>query len=410
MIKKDKGLIILSQYFYPDIASTGQLLTELAEDLKKYNYNIKVYTGKPSYYKSIKKCDKKGIYRGINIYRVSATRFNKNIIIGRLCNFLSYFFSVSFKLLFSKDRYPLLIVSNPPFLSVLGFLLKKNRNQKYIYLIHDIYPDIAIKIGYLKKNSIIVKIWRKINYQVLKEADEIIVLGEYMAETLKKIYLNLDKDKIKIIHNWADEKIILPIKKEENWFAKKYNLIDKIVVLYSGNIGLFQDLKTIIRAAERLKNYDDIIFLFIGDGGGLYELKEMVKNCNLTNIKFLPYQLKKYLPFSLTSSDISIVTLEKGVEGLAVPCKIYGILASGRAVLGLIGENCEVADIISNANCGFRMEQGDVNALVEKIKYIYENPEILKTMGENSRRYFERHFTRSQMTRKYYEILKSMDL
>jgi len=76
----------------------------------------------------------------------------------------------------------------------------------------------------------------------------------------------------------------------------------------------------------------------------------------------------------------------------------------------LIGENCEVADIISNANCGFRMEQGDVNALVEKIKYIYENPEILKTMGENSRRYFERHFTRSQMTRKYYEILKSMDL
>jgi len=309
MIKKDKGLIILSQYFYPDIASTGQLLTELAEDLKKYNYNIKVYTGKPSYYKSIKKCDKKGIYRGINIYRVSATRFNKNIIIGRLCNFLSYFFPVSFKLLFSKDRYPLLIVSNPPFLSVLGFLLKKNRNQKYIYLIHDIYPDIAIKIGYLKKNSIIVKIWRKINYQVLKEADEIIVLGEYMAETLKKIYLNLDKDKIKIIHNWADEKIILPIKKEENWFAKKYNLIDKIVVLYSGNIGLFQDLKTIIRAAERLKNYDDIIFLFIGDGGGLYELKEMVKNCNLTNIKFLPYQLKKYLPFSLTSADISIVTL-----------------------------------------------------------------------------------------------------
>lgn len=408
--KKNKGLIILSQYFYPDFASTGQLLTELAEDLKEYDYKIKVYTGRPSYYKSIKKCSKKEIYQGINIYRVSATRFDKNIIIGRLCNFLSYFISVSFKLLFSKDRYPLLIVSNPPFLSVLGFIFKKIRNQKYICLVHDIYPNIAIKLGYLKKNSIIVKIWEKVNYQVLKEAEEIIVLGEYMAETLEKKYLPIDNIKIKIIHNWADEKIILPLKKEDNWFVKRYNLENKLVILYSGNIGLFQDLKTIIKAAERLKNYDDIIFLFIGDGGGLYKLKEMVKNYNLTNVKFLPYQLKKYLPFSLTSSDISIVTLEKGVEGLSVPCKIYGILASGRAVLGLVGENCEVSDIIANAECGLRMNQGDVETFVKKIKYIYENPGILKTMGENSRKYFEKHFTRSQMTRKYYEIIENMNL
>jgi len=410
MVKRDKGLMILSQYFYPDLASTGQLLTELAEDLKKYGYSIKVYTGKPSYYRSIVKCNTKEIYQGINIYRVSATRFNKNIIMGRLCNFLSYFISVSFKLLFLKDRYPLLIVSNPPFLSVLGFLLKKIRNQKYIYLIHDIYPDIAIKLGYLKKNSIIMKIWSKINYQVLKESEDIIVLGEYMAETLKEKYSDLDRDKIKIIHNWADEKFILPMKKENNWFAKKYGLIDKFVILYSGNIGLFQDLKTIINAAKRLKNYEDIIFLFIGDGGGLYQLKEMVKKYNLDNVKFLPYQLKKYLTFSLTSSDISIVTLEKGVEGLAVPCKVYGILASGRAVLGLVGENCEVADIIKNAKCGIRVNQSDVNGLVEEIKYIYKNPEILKTMGENSRRYFEKHFTRGQMTRKYYKVLENIDL
>jgi len=114
------------------------------------------------------------------------------------------------------------------------------------------------------------------------------------------------------------------------------------------------------------------------------------------------------LPYSLTSSDISIVALEKGVEGLAVPCKIYGILASGRAVLGLIGENCEIADIIANAECGFRVDQGDVDGLVEKIKYIYKNPKELKNMGENSRKYFEKHFTRSQMTRKYYEILEKI--
>ena len=409
MIKKDKGLMILSQYFYPDLAATGQLLTELAEDLVNYGYNIKVLTAKPSYYKNKEKYLKEEIYREIDIYRVSATKFNKNIMIGRLSNFLSYFISVSFKLLFSKNKYPLLIVSNPPFLPLLGFLLKKIKNQRYIYLVHDIYPDIAIRLGYLKKNSIIVKIWNQIHYRILKKAGEIIVLGDFMVEKLKEKYPDLDNNKIKIIHNWADEKKILPIKKEENWFVKKYHLSNKIVILYSGNIGLFQDLKSIIKTAERLKNHDDILFLFIGDGGGLKELKRIAKENNLTNVKFLPYQLKKDLSYSLSAADISIVTMEKGIEGLAVPSKLYGILASGRAVLGIVGKNCEVADVIKDAKCGFRIDQGDVNKLVEQIKYIYNNPQALENMGKNSRQYFEKHFTRSKMTREYYKILESIN-
>jgi glycosyltransferase involved in cell wall biosynthesis len=408
MVKKDKGLMILSQYFYPDLTSTAQLLTELAEDLKGYGYNIKVYTGKPSYLKNTTKTKKKEIYKEISIYRVAATRFNKNNILGRLSNFFSYFFSVFFKLLFQKDRYPLLIVSNPPFLSIIGLLFKKTRKQKYIYLIHDIYPDIAVALGYLKEKNIIVKVWDKINYQVLINAEKVIVLGEYMAEKIKKKYQLFDDHKIKIIHNWADESFIIPIKKEENWFVKKYNLENKFIILYSGNIGLFQDLNTIIKAAEKLKIYEDIFFLFIGDGGGLNKLKKIVEEKKLHNVKFLPYQPKKNLPYSLTSADISIVTLEKGVEGLAVPCKTYGILACGRSMIGLVGKDCEVAEIIKGAKCGYRVEQGDVNGLVEKIKYIYENSEILKIMGENSRKYFEKHFTRSQMTRKYYNILEKI--
>jgi glycosyltransferase involved in cell wall biosynthesis len=408
--KNNKGLVILSQYFYPEVASTGQLLTELAEDLVKYGCKIKVYTGKPSYYGNIKEYKKREIYHGIEIYRLFNTTLNKNSKLGKILNSLSYFISIIFKLLSSKDRYPLLIVSNPPFLPIAGFLFKKIKNQKYVFLIHDIYPDIAVRLGYLKENSFIVKIWNKINYQILKDAEKIIVLGEYMAEILKKKYLTIDSLKIKIIHNWADEKIISPLKKEDNWFVKRYNLEHKLVILYSGNIGLFQDLKTIINAAVRLKKFKEILFLFIGDGGGLSKLKEIVQENYLTNVKFLPYQPKEYLPYSLTASDISVVALEKGVEGLGVPCKIYGILASGCAVLGLVGDDCEVADIIKNAKCGFRVDQGDVDSLVKKIKYIHKNPGLLKDMGKNSRRYFEKHFTRSQMTKKYYEILENIEL
>ena len=286
-------------------------------------------------------------------------------------------------------------------------LLKIIRNQKYIYLIHDIYPDLAIKLGYIKQNSIITIIWKKFNSKILGKANKIIVLGKYMAERLKNEGFCSSK-KIKIIDNWADDKFILPIKKEKNWFVKKYNLENKIVLLYSGNIGLYQDLTTIIDAANILKEYKRLLFLFIGNGGGLIKLKNKAKENNLYNVKFLPFQPKEFLPYSLSSSDISIVALEKGIEGIGVPSKTYGILASGRAILGLVGENCEVADIIKRANCGFRVDQGDVNDLVEKIKYVYNRPEIVKIMGENSRKYFESHFTRALMTKKYFEILENI--
>jgi glycosyltransferase involved in cell wall biosynthesis len=409
MVKGNKELIILSQYFYPEVASTGQLLTELAEDLVEYGYKIKVYTGKPSYYKNVEKYKKKELYHGIEIHRLFNTCLNKNSKLGKIFNSLTYFISIVFKLLSSKDRYPLLIVSNPPFLPIVGLLFNKIKKQKYVFLIHDIYPDIAIKLGYLKENSFIARIWDKFNYHILRNTERIIVLGECMAEIIKRKYLPNNNIKIEIIHNWADEEFILPIKKENNWFTKKYHLENKLVISYSGNIGLFQDLETIIRAANKLKDYDDILFVFIGDGGGLNELKKMVEEKYLTNVLFLPYQPKDYLPYSLTSSDISIVALEKGVEGLAVPSKIYGILASGRAVLGLVGENCEVANIIKNAKCGFRVNQGDVDGLVEKIKYMYQNPELLKNMGVNSRKYFVEHFTRKQMTKKYYEIFEGIN-
>jgi len=208
MVKGKKELIILSQYFYPEVASTGQLLTELAEDLTIYGYKIKVYTGKPSYYGNIKKYKKEETYQGINIYRLFNTNLNKNSKPGKILNSLTYFISIFFKLLFQKDKSPLLIVSNPPFLSIMGYFLRKIKNQKYVFLIHDIYPDIAIKLGYLKENSIIARTWGKINCQVLREAEKIIVLGEYMEDVLRKKYLNIDNYKIKIIHNWADERFI----------------------------------------------------------------------------------------------------------------------------------------------------------------------------------------------------------
>ena len=103
------------------------------------------------------------------------------------------------------------------------------------------------------------------------------------------------------------------INKEDNWFLKQNNFLNKFIVLYSGNQGRCHDLSTIIYSANKLKNYTSIIFLFIGDGAQNKVLKELVKIQNLRNCIFLPYQKYEDLSFSLGAADVAIVSLSKEV-------------------------------------------------------------------------------------------------
>ncbi len=398
------AITIVSQYFYPEVAATGQLLTELAVELKKRGCEVRVITGQPSYARR-GKLPKKEVYKGVEIRRVWNTSLNKNRKIGRILNYITFVTSALLAVLFSR-KTPLLIVSNPPFLPVIGAAMKTLRGQRYVFLVHDVYPEIAVKLGYLKEDSIISKLWRKTNKWVCGCADVVIVLGERMKERVRG-YVG-KQEKLRVIHNWADGNFIKPLKKSDNDFCKKLGLEDKLVVLYSGNIGLFHDLETVIKAAKKLEN-EDIVFLFIGEGGKKEKLKKMTEELELKNVLFLPYQPYEKLPYSLTCGDISIVSLERGVEGLAVPSKLYAYLAAGSAVIALVGQGSEVCDIIEEYKCGFRVEQGDVEGLVKAIAALKEDEKLLEEMKANARRCFEENFEKEMAVDKYYKVVAGVN-
>jgi len=213
---------------------------------------------------------------------------------------------------------------------------------------------------------------------------------------------------VEVIHNWADGQFIVPRSKEENWFAQKYGLVGKTVVLYSGNMGLFHDLETIIEAADRLQGLEDLVFLFIGGGGKKEKLVQMAKQRGLKNVKFLPYQPRDHLPYSLTAGDIGVVTLERGVEGFCVPSKLYSYLAAGQAILALVGKDSEVADIIEKFECGIRIDQGDIEGVVNALARWRNDLSLLERMKRNARNCFEQHFTKDQAIARYHEILKRL--
>ena len=399
-------VLFLAQYFYPEVTSTAQLLIELAAELHKRDMEVSAFVGQPSYVKS-KKIAREEEHQGVYIRRLFATRFDKNKSFSRIANSLTFFLSSLLHVLFSHRDRILFIASNPPFLVLIGWLLKKIRRQRYLCLVQDIYPDIAVTLGYLSKGGFIVKMWDKLNSKIYRDADAVIVLGEYMKEVIaaKLEGTHAKGENIHVVHNWADGDFIKPLAKEENWFCKEHDLLGKQIILYSGNLGSFHDLETIIDAAEQLQEIDDLLFLFIGEGGKKKKLVEMAQEKGLRNVQFLTYQLREYLPFSLTCGDISVVTVERGVEGLAVPCKLYSSLAAGQAILGLIGENSEVATIIREYNCGIRVDQGDAEGVVEALKELHDNAHRLERMKKNARRCFEENFTKGRAMNEYRKII-----
>jgi glycosyltransferase involved in cell wall biosynthesis len=408
-------IIILTEHFYPDIAATGQLLTELAFALRERGCEVVVFTAKPGYAakNDVKRFEE---YHDIRIIRCFRTRFNKNGLLGRAFNTITFLCTVFFRLLFRESSVPLLIVSNPPLLPLVGYLLNRLRGQPYVSLVHDVLPDKVVVMGYLRPASLITRTWNAINRVILKHAAQVIALSEMMRDVLlTKMPMNgtTASHRVTVIHNWADDTFIRPMPKGENRFASAQKLTNRFVVLYSGNIGLSYDFDTVLETAARLQE-TSILFLFIGEGGQKSRLMDIVQKRRLTNVRFMPYLPWDELPFSLTAADVSLITIEKGLNGLAMPSKLYAIMASGRPIIAIVDDNSDTAQIIREAECGIivpqdRLDaQARVDAMVDALMQYYTSPELCQRMGANGRRFFEQHFTLRRAADQYYSLFEQL--
>ena len=400
---RSEKIYIISQYFYPDLASTGQVLTELAEDLQSYGRSVRVITGLPNYVGSdIVEAPKNENYRGIKIKRLNYFRLSKDSAVGRLVGWFSFWINAFIYSIFLRDIQSVLIVSNPPILPFLGVLLKRFRKCRFCFLMHDIYPDIAIQIGKLKQDSVIAKIMNAVATVALKEADQVIALGNDAKKRL--ISKGTLPQNIVVIPNWGDKSKISPGTKN-NYFASEHDLVNKFVLLYSGNIGLYYNLEDLVAAAEKLQDLENLVLLFIGEGGKKAELMKLVSSKNLKNIRFLSYQPWDRYNLVLNSADILMVTLQEGVEGISVPSKMYSYMASGKPVAGMISYKSDVGRLIEEADCGFRVEPGDIDRFCKEIRRLYNDEKERKRLGKNALEAFLASYERKQVTRKFIDVL-----
>ncbi|WP_338836476.1 glycosyltransferase family 4 protein [Clostridium perfringens] len=397
-------VVLVSEFFYPYKTSTQKILTELAEDFVEYGLEVDVLTTKNAYREEKQDLGKYEIYRGINIKRVFSTEGNRDSKIGRLLNYITFTTSVFFNLLFKKNYDKILFVSNPPLVPFIGYLIKKLRGKNYIYLVHDIYPDVAEKLGVIKKGSIISKVMNYINKKIYTNAERIIALGKDMKRVIAD--KGVDEEKIEIVTNWADSRVNYEKEVDKN-FYKKYRLENKFNILYTGNISKVHAIDTIVEVAKILKNEEDIMFTFVGDGNRKQDLIKLKEKEDLRNIQLENYMFGEEYNNLLNCANLFITTLQQGIEGLGVPSKTYTYMSVAKPLIAIMSENSEIGSMVNQYNLGKQFNNKEYHKIAEFILELKNSNELYNEISKNVRNKFLNEYERKKVTNKFYKAINS---
>lgn len=402
------NIMFLTQYFPPEVGAPQNRIFEFAKRLKKNGHDITVLTAMPNYPKGEIYDGYKGKkfliedMDGIRVIRTSIYATKSTSFIKRLMNYFSFTLSSVFKGPRGIDKkIDVIIVESPPlFLGWSGYRLSKKLHAKYVFNVSDLWPESAIKLGVLHNKLMIrLSVWlEEFSY---RKAD--IVTGQTMGIVENISKRGFDK-KTYLVTNGVDLSLF-GMDKVNKDFIKENSLEGKFVVGYAGIHGLAQGLQTIIKAADILKDYDDIRFVFIGEGPEKPELIEMKERLGLKNVLFLGVQPKKNMPGIVSSFSCAVVPLKKlDLFKGALPSKMFETLASNvPIVLSIEGE---AQRLIESADAGICVEPENEREISDAILKLYNKPELREKMGSNGRSYIEEHFDREKITRRFEEILK----
>jgi colanic acid biosynthesis glycosyl transferase WcaI len=210
-------------------------------------------------------------------------------------------------------------------------------------------------------------------------------------------------DRDETIHVWSDGRVVRPLDRPSA-LRERFGWQDRFVVMHSGNVGLSQDLETVVEAADLLRHDAGVLFAIVGDGAAKASLQAMVLERGLSNVAFLPFQDREDLSESLGAADVHLVGLRPGLAGAIVPSKVYGILAAGKPYLAAVEAESEPAMIAAEYGCGVRVEPGDARALAEGV--VAMRGADLATMGKNGRAALETRFDRWYAADRYERVLR----
>lgn len=424
--EEKKKLLIYAHYYAPDVASTGQILKELAEGMQDV-FDITVICVVPSYGGKIDPEYRRNRFYyeeidGVHVIRVRVPEFDKTNKLSRIRNIAAYAVRAALATFQVKNVDYVFSISQPPILGgLLGVWGKLTRRARFIYNIQDFNPEQVIAVNYTR-NPLILKTAMALDKFSCRRADKVIVVGRDMVDTLKRRFQQNKLPRYAFINNWVDEKELYPLPADDpqvTAFRRKYGLENKYVIMYSGNLGLYYDLENLIRVIKefrkgrtmdgRIENGPltadgrEVVFAFVGAGSMKRRLEKYKEKHHIDNVIFIPYQKKEELIYSLNAADVHWCVSAKGIKGVSVPSKLYGCLAVQKPVIGVMEPGAEARLIMEEIGCGYVCDPGDYEHVARHVRWFIEHAgsEEVTEMGRRGREYLVKNLTRDVSVGKY---------
>jgi glycosyltransferase involved in cell wall biosynthesis len=400
-------IFFLNRFFPPDHSATSQLVGDVTTYLASCGFEVHAITSQQLYNDPQAHLPPEDTLSGVRVHRVATTHFGRSRLVGRAIDYLS-FYAAAWRTLMTLTQPDdvLVALTDPPLISLVAMRVADRRRARLINWLQDIYPEVAVELGVPFLRGPILRSISYLRDRSLKTAVANVVLGEQMAN--KVASRGILKDRIRVIANWSEDDEVVPVAAHDNPLRREWGFENKFVVGYSGNLGRVHEFDTVLGAAERLRSKSDIVFLCIGGGHLLNQLAKCVQERGLGNFRFMDYQDRAVLKFSLGVPDVHWISLKPEVEGLIVPSKVYGIAAAGRPMIAICAKNGEIARMVEQYQCGVVVEPGNTDALVDSILRLSKDIALRTEMGRHARAMLEAHFTRRQALESWRGLLQQV--
>ncbi len=402
-------ILIYSYNYYPEPIGIAPLMTELAEGLVQRGHQVRVITGMPNY-------PERRIYEGYQ-NKFYLTEERNGVVIqrsfiwvrgpkpGLLDRLLldGSFMMTSLVQAFNGWRPDIIFATVPPLLvSVPVGLYAGVRRCPVILNIQDIVSEAALRVKLVNPDGVVVKTAQAVEQLTYEKVDRISVIATGFIDKL--VEHGIAEEKIVYIPNWVDTKFIRPLPKTDNYFRNQYQIQDKFVVLYSGNIALTQGLETVIKAATLLEYIPEIVFVIVGETQALQALENLRQDYQAKNVLLVPLEPREKLPEMLAAANVGLVVQKREVTAFNLPSKIPVLLASGCAIVGSVPDTGTAKEAILNSGGGIVVPPEDAESLANAIVDLYKNPEQVQTLGQQGRKYAEDYFSIEQALNEYEQL------
>jgi colanic acid biosynthesis glycosyl transferase WcaI len=394
-------ILLLNEYFPPDTSATAKMAALVVEELAR-KHQVTVLCGRPSYDPSERHpfyLLRREVRGNLTIERVGSSTYPRFRMRHRVSNYLTYLaLAVPRALLLRADV--VLAMTDPPIAGIAGAIVAAMKRRPFIYNTRDMYPDMALGGGIVRPSPWVDQ-WERMHRWALRRAARIIVLGDDMRDRI--IAKGASPERVSIVRDGVPIPETVP--SSDHPVSQEIRGGFPFVLLHAGNLGFYGAWDTLIHAARELES-DGVGFVFVGEGAQRDRMQAAANGSRA--IRFLPFRPAEQVPHVLAAGDLHIVTIKRGLEGVVVPSKLYGILAAGRPVLAVAPESSDVARIIHRVGCGAVADPDDAASVVSSVRALRANPEELAAMGQRAREAAQ-EFERKKHLSQFAEAVESAE-